>query len=96
MSKVLRINDDPKETYIFTCPGCKQSHTFRIPPWTFNGDMQKPTVGGSILVNGHLLSSPPMEPGVFRCHSLIRDGMIQFLADCTHELAGQTVEMQDI
>lgn len=26
-----------------------------------------------------------------RCHLYVVDGQIQFLADCTHELAGQTV-----
>lgn len=27
------------------------------------------------------------------CHSFIRDGQIQFLSDCTHALAGQTVPL---
>lgn len=39
------------------------------------------------------------EPSTFECkicHSFIRDGKIQYLNDCTHELAGQTVEMIDI
>jgi hypothetical protein len=27
------------------------------------------------------------------CHSFVRDGMIQYLDDCTHELRGQTVEL---
>lgn len=30
------------------------------------------------------------------CHSFVRDGMIQFLPDCTHALAGQTVPLPDI
>lgn len=30
------------------------------------------------------------------CHSFITDGNIQFLNDCTHHLAGQTVELPDI
>lgn len=29
------------------------------------------------------------------CHSFVRDGRIQFLADCTHALAGQTVDLPD-
>lgn len=29
------------------------------------------------------------------CHSFVTDGKIQFLSDCTHELAGQTVELPD-
>lgn len=30
------------------------------------------------------------------CHSFIRDGRIEFLSDCTHALAGQTVDLPDI
>lgn len=28
-----------------------------------------------------------------RCHSFVTDGRIQFLGDCTHSLAGQTVDL---
>lgn len=28
-----------------------------------------------------------------QCHSFVRDGQIQFLADCSHALAGQTVDL---
>jgi len=30
------------------------------------------------------------------CHSLVTDGRIQFLSDCTHALAGQTVDLPEI
>jgi hypothetical protein len=36
------------------------------------------------------------EPTGFKCgicHSFVTDGRIQFLGDCTHELAGQTVDL---
>jgi hypothetical protein len=29
----------------------------------------------------------------YRCHSFVRDGIIQFLGDCTHALANQTVPL---
>jgi len=29
------------------------------------------------------------------CHSHVKDGKIQFLGDCTHELAGKTVDLPD-
>lgn len=29
------------------------------------------------------------------CHSFVTDGRIQFLGDCTHHLAGQTVDLPD-
>jgi hypothetical protein len=40
-------------------------------------------------------------PGVttfecFRCHLFVKDGFVQFLADCTHELAGKTVPLEAI
>lgn len=28
-----------------------------------------------------------------QCHSFVRDGQIQFLGDCTHQLAGRTVPL---
>lgn len=34
-------------------------------------------------------------PHCYRCHSFIRDGKIQFLTDCSHHLAGQTVILPD-
>ena len=40
----------------------------------------------------------PDDPASFkcsRCHSFVKDGMIQFLADSTHELAGQTVMLPE-
>lgn len=30
-----------------------------------------------------------------RCHSFVNDGRIQFLEDCTHALAGQTVDLPE-
>jgi len=29
------------------------------------------------------------------CHSFVTDGNIQYLGDCTHELAGQTIELPE-
>lgn len=74
--------------FTFYCPGCKCNHFF-TQAWQFNGDYLKPTVTPSLLVNGDL--SNPSTP---RCHIYVTDGRIQFLADCTHELAGQTVDME--
>ncbi len=31
----------------------------------------------------------------YRCHSFVTDGKIQFLSDCSHALAGQTVDLPD-
>lgn len=85
-----------KGVYLVECPGCKTFHYIQSgadkgPNWDFNGDFDKPTFSPSLLVN------PNREcPDQHQCHSFIRDGQWQFLNDCTHELAGQTVDMIDV
>lgn len=82
------------------CPGCEHPHvvpTVGERAWGFNGDMDRPTLTPSVLVypnwkdvDGNVVEHSP------RCHVFIRDGRIEFLSDCTHALAGQTVDMQDV
>jgi len=50
--------------------------------------LNKPTFTPSLLVNDHYPTS--------RCHLFLTDGKIQFLSDCHHALAGQTVDMVEI
>jgi hypothetical protein len=41
----------------------------------------------------------PDDPAPFkcaRCHTFVRNGRIEFLGDCTHALAGQTVDLPDL
>ena len=86
------------DMYKFYCPACKECHWVAVGPrsvwpkhlrWQFNGDLDKPTVNPSLLV------TYKMPAGERRCHSFIRDGRIQYLGDCTHELRNQTVEIPD-
>jgi hypothetical protein len=35
----------------------------------------------------------PFSYDCYRCHSYVTDGRIQFLGDCSHHLAGQTVDL---
>jgi hypothetical protein len=58
--------------------------------WEWNGSLDKPTFKPSIFVNAR--QSNPMVPS---CHSFVTDGRIQFLNDCTHALAGQTVDLPE-
>jgi hypothetical protein len=79
------------------CLGCKEAHAITTlrddgqahPCWSYNGDKDSPTFSPSVLVTG---GSDPN----FRCHTFVRNGEIQYLTDCTHELAGQTVPMEPI
>ena len=70
----------------FKCLGCKEEHFFNRT-WQFNDNLNSPTVRPSILVRHFTIPSV--------CHSFITDGKIQYLADCTHELANQTVDLPD-
>lgn len=45
---------------------------------------------------GHPEPAPQFEARDMVCHSFVRDGQIQFLSDCTHALAGQTVPLEPI
>ena len=57
------------------------------PCWTWNGDTSKPTLRPSILTR------LPTSDGDVVCHSFVQDGRIRFLDDCTHDLAGQEVDL---
>ena len=75
--------------------------------WHWNGDLDRPTLAPSISVrSGHHASH--WQPGggcwcgkdygfaCYVCHSNVTDGQIVFHADCTHALAGRTVDLPDI
>ncbi|QLL11687.1 DUF6527 family protein [Pseudomonas chlororaphis] len=94
----------------FECPGCKQMHSIQHgsgpgPRWGWNGNVDTPTFTPSILVRGAqrvteeehaiLMAGGHVEPRPFVCHSFVTDGRIQFLGDCTHALAGHTVDLPD-
>lgn len=60
--------------------------------WEFNGDLERPTFSPSLLVTYEW--GPERKKCV--CHSYVREGRIQFLHDCTHELAGKTVDLPPV
>jgi hypothetical protein len=78
--------------YAFHCPGCGYDHGFHVdgtagPQWAWNKSFDSPTFHPSLFCNQDFPNS--------RCHSFVRDGRIQFLSDCWHKLAGQTVDLPD-
>ena len=100
--RILPLGD--KGRWIFFCPACECGHCIKTDPndkelmgnayWTFNGDQDKPTIRASILVfEGK--DNPPFKKQ-HRCHSFVTDGKIEYLGDCTHKMAGQTVELPDM
>ena len=89
----------------FRCPACQDSHAINTNTWTWNGSLELPTFSPSVLVRGnqwpedeypeyHKAAHAGVAPGDDTvCHSFVTDGRIQFLGDCTHALAGQTVDL---
>lgn len=80
------------------------------PRWGYNGNPMAPTFTPSVLVHGRKLVRDP-ETGEWTggwerdaagntipvtCHTFITDGRVQYLGDCTHHLAGQTVDLPDL
>jgi hypothetical protein len=89
-STISTSHERNKKVWLFECPGCAGMH-YADERWTFNGDIESPTFSPSIKVTvGHHPDPPDI------CHSFVRDGKIQFLNDCTHELKGQTVSLPEI
>ncbi len=88
-----KLYHEGEGVYLFNCPGCKCGHQIQttVPHengsvWNFNGDEEKPTFSPSYLIkyaDGQI------------CHSYIKDGRIEFISDCTHDLKGQTVDLPD-
>lgn len=61
------------------------------PCWTWNGDIEKPTLKPSILTRLEYYNQKAIV-----CHSFVNDGKVQFLGDCTHDNAGQTLDLLDV
>lgn len=85
-------------------PGNGETHA----RWNFNGDIDKPTFTPSVLAQGNKLvfdedgiwtgewqKDASGSPIPYVCHSFVTDGRIQYLGDCTHALASQTVDLPD-
>ena len=95
--------------FSFYCPGCKESHTVNTSwQWNGSWDKPTftPSV---LVRTGHYVPSwvpgecwctysaeHPEDVHVYtchQCHSFVTEGKIRFLEDCTHALAGQTVDL---
>lgn len=80
--------------------------------WSFDGNYERPTLSPSVLVRvGHHIpgrnsecwcdynrgkSPEEIDFECVCCHSFVRNGYIEFLPDCSHGLAGQTVPLPDL
>lgn len=107
-----KVNFEKDTDFVsFKCPGCGHTHRLNVgksgnPRWSWNGSESKPTLNPSIRMQAtqritdemasRIMAGENIEPKKIVCHSFVRDGYIQFLADCTHKLACRVVELRGI
>jgi hypothetical protein len=83
MAKMKKFGND----WWFHCPGCETNHRVTEPQWSVqNGDTLQPTVTPSLITD---------QDGPHHCHLTIENGVINFLSDSKHRLAGHSVTMLD-
>lgn len=80
----------------WTPEGLQRSPNIRGTSWGFNGNLDRPTFTPSVLSRWNAWTGRDTPPRDCVCHSFVTDGRIQFLPDCTHALAGQTVDLPEI
>lgn len=122
--KIRSIDHEPGDghpDFMFWCPACKCGHGIWTTSksasgggWKFNGNIDKPTIEPSVLVETTTFTDKgwqqynvwsaagypdrkgePFDSKPLRCHSVVTDGVIHYCADCSHELAGKAVPMED-
>lgn len=102
VSRVLAVSEPG--VYHFFCKPCGWPHRVntnatQTPAWGFNDNLEQPTFSPSVLVRTGSAVDPNFvweegdPPRI--CHSFVTDGRIQYLSDCDHALAGQTVDLAD-
>lgn len=100
MLRTMLDEDIKYNALLFWCPGCAEdggSGIHMLPvdncdlkgkaSWVWNNNLEKPTLEPSILTR---------TGAGFVCHSYLRDGVFEFLEDCTHSLKSKKVEMPEI
>ena len=83
-----KVHIDDNGQKLIRCPGCNQFHAIDNR-WNFNDDLENPTFSPSLKVSGVKSKDP------YCCHSFIRNGVWEYLNDCTHDLAGQKVPVPE-
>ena len=89
--KDMEWDSNGTKAWRFYCPACASWHAAIDGRWDFNGNYESPTFSPSLLVTWTW--GEQQEKKV--CHFFVYNGKIQYLSDCTHDMAGQTVEIPD-
>ena len=92
-----KFQETDKGTMFWFCPGCKVLHPIYLdipgrvgPKWNWNGSLENPTFSPSFLTQWKQRDVDHV------CHTFIREGKVQYLGDCTHELKNTTIDLPDL
>lgn len=101
--RAIRYSNDPERSMpallLFYCVGCNDQHYFRIrtdplyadePIWTWNGSWEAPTFSPSLICQHRVAGKL-----VTKCHLFLREGVITYLSDCAHSMAGKSIPMPE-
>lgn len=98
MVRHVTDSDIRYDALMFVCPGCQDFSTTGLhmlpisdtqgkrPQWTWNGSLEAPTLEPSVMTKW----------GSQVCHSYLRNGVFEYLGDCTHQYAGQHIPLPDL
>ncbi|MBY0262002.1 MAG: hypothetical protein K2Q20_06640 [Phycisphaerales bacterium] len=89
---VVTRTDRGDDSLMWRCAGCDQVHRVVVSAdcWRWNGSLSAPTIEPSILLRWHYGEAQTLRV----CHSFVRSGVVEFLGDCTHGLAGMSIPME--
>jgi hypothetical protein len=98
MKLIPQIYKGQTTGYRFWCPGCEEFHSFRIarfpgdkpdaPIWAFNGNLESPTFTPSLRYLRTEVTKG--------CHLVLTAGLLSYLNDCDHALAGKKVQLGEV
>jgi hypothetical protein len=91
----IEIIKDPNGNpsgWMFYCPACEDEHIYPMNQgWSFNQNYSYPTFSPSLLLKWDYTAGKATKI----CHLFVTAGKIKYCGDCTHIMAGQTVDMRD-
>lgn len=85
-----------KEGWQIRCPACRWHNIPSTKGWKFDGNLSCPTITPSMKDTVNPKSHKDYRPGIPTrcCHFTITAGKIKFHTDCSHELVGQTLDLE--
>jgi len=96
------LNDTGDGRLQFHCPACNEAHAVRISGaryglWFWNQNPEAPTFEPGVRVRKDIPAAgpnpDPNDATSYVCMSRVVNGRISYEADCTHGMAGTTVDV---